>query len=60
MTAKDTARNIIDTLPENADLDEIMQALYISAKFSRGEDQIKAGNGLSHEDAIKKINSWQK
>jgi hypothetical protein len=34
--AKELARNVIEALPEDASLDEIIHALYVRGKFEQG------------------------
>ena len=60
MTTKEKAKEIIDGLPAEASIDEIMQALYVHAKFQRGEDQITQGKGVPHEEARKRLAKWLK
>jgi hypothetical protein len=36
MTVKEKAKSVIDKLPDKANMDDIMHALYIQAKFDRG------------------------
>ena len=57
---KDQAKKIIDNLPDNTTIDDIMHALYIQAKLERAEENIKAGKGISHEDAKKRLQKWLK
>lgn len=60
MTVKEIAKGVIDTLPDNADMEEIIHALYIKQKFDRGIRQIKAGKGIPLEKAAKTMRSWVK
>ena len=55
MAMKELARRVIDTLPEDATLDEIMHALYVSAKFRHGEEEIRQGEGIAHEEATRRL-----
>ena len=55
MTVKDVARQVIDTLPDGATIDDIIHALYINSKFKHGENEIREGNGIPHEDVKKKL-----
>lgn len=48
MPIKDIAKQVIDTLPDEATMDDIIHALYIKAKFERGEREIREGKGISH------------
>ena len=60
MVAKETAKAVIDALPDEAGMDEIMHALDIKAKFERGEWDIRDGKGVAHEDAKKRMRRWLK
>jgi hypothetical protein len=60
MTVKELAKKVIDTLPDEANMDEIIHALYIRAKFDNGIDQINEGKGISHEEAKKRMREWVK
>jgi len=60
MAAKDIARQIIDALPDNATMDDIMHALYVKAKFEHGERQIRDGHGIPHDEAKQKLQKWAK
>jgi hypothetical protein len=51
MNAKDTAKQVIDTLPKTVTMDEVIHALYVTTRFDRGEREIRDGKGVSDEDA---------
>ena len=55
MAVKDVAKKVIDTLPDEATMDDIIHALYISTKFNHGEREIREGKGISHEEAKKRL-----
>ena len=55
MQVKETAKKIIDNLPDETSIEEIMHALYVNAKFEHGEKEIRAGNGISQEDVKRRI-----
>lgn len=57
---KEAAKRVIDSLPEDATLEEIIHALYVQAKFSCGEEQIRAGQGVPHDLARQKLGKWVK
>ena len=59
MTTKEIAKKVIDSLPEDAGIDEIMHALYIIAKFRKGEKEIMEGKGVPHEEAKERMRKWQ-
>ena len=60
MVAKEMAKTVIDALPEDASLDQIIHALYLRAKFERGESQIRQGQGIPHEEVKKRLQKWVK
>jgi hypothetical protein len=60
MTEKDIAKQVIDTLPQGATFDDIMHALYIRAKFSKGEQEIRDGKGIPHQEAKRRLSKWVK
>ena len=60
MTTREMARSVIDALPENASLDDIMEALYLRAKLERAERSIEDGRGIPHEEAKKRLQKWLK
>jgi len=51
MTTKEIAKLVIDTLPDEATMDDIIHALYLKIKFDRGEKEIREGKGISHDKA---------
>jgi len=60
MTVKEEAKHVIDSLPGEVTMDDIMYALYIATKFDHGEKQITEGKGVSDEHARKRLGKWQK
>ena len=60
MVDKDIAKKVIDTLPDEATMDDIIHALYIKTKFEHGEREIREGKGISHEKAKKRLQKWVK
>lgn len=60
MSVKESAKQVIDDLPENVTMDDIIHALYINIKFTNGEQQIQKGRGVSHNEAEKRLQKWLK
>ncbi|WP_017324467.1 hypothetical protein [Synechococcus sp. PCC 7336] len=54
-TAKDVARRLIDRLPEQATLDDIMYELYIRQKIEAGLEAAEEGRTLSHEQVKQRL-----
>ena len=48
MTVKDIAKQVIDSLPDEASMDDILHALYIQIKFQHGDKDIRQGKGVLH------------
>jgi hypothetical protein len=57
---KELAKQVIDSMPENASLDEIMHALYVNTKFQHGEKEIREGKGVPHGKAKQRMKKWLK
>ena len=60
MAEKDIAKQVIDTLPDEATLDDIIHALYVRTKFGRGEQEIRDGKGIPHDEAKRRLSKWVK
>lgn len=60
LPAKEIAKKIIDTLPDNTTMDDIIHALYVNIKFAHGENEIRNGRGVSQQDAKKRLEKWLK
>ncbi|MBN1472502.1 MAG: hypothetical protein JW925_12030 [Syntrophaceae bacterium] len=60
MMNKETARRVIDSLPNDVSMDEIIHALYVNIKFAHGEKEIREGKGVSQAEAKKKLGKWLK
>ena len=61
MAVKDTAKQVINALPEEATMDDIIHALYVNTKFGHGEREIREGKGISHEEAKQRsMQKWVK
>ena len=60
MTEKEIAKQVIDTLPTSATMDDIMHALYVRSKFAKGEREIRDGMGIPHDEAKRRLSKWVK
>ena len=58
MLAKETARHVVDSLPDDGTMDDIIHAPYINMKFARGQSEIRAGKGIPHEEAKRRLGRW--
>jgi hypothetical protein len=60
LTVKETAKKVIDNLPNEVTIDDIVHALYIKIKFDNGEREIQQGKGISHEEVKQRLQKWVK
>ncbi len=58
--AKQTAKKVIDSLPDDASYDEILKELAFARMIERGLDDSKNNRTISNEAMRKKIKQWQK
>lgn len=58
MNDKEIAMQTIDKLPKDSNIDDIMHALYITAKFEHGANEIRDGKGISHQAAKERMQKW--
>lgn len=58
LSGKEATRQILEGLPDDATLEDIMYALYVRQKIEAGLRDIAAGNVVSHEDVVREINEW--
>ena len=58
MTTKQAVIEIIQRLPEEATVDDIMAELFFRRKVDAGLRQVDAGEGLDHDEAKKRLNKW--
>lgn len=56
--AKQDALNIINQLPDNADMEEIMYRLYVLDKVRKGQEAVERGDTLTSEELQRDIDSW--
>ena len=54
-SAKETARRIIDQLPDQATWDDIMYELYVKQKIEAGVAAADEGRVIPHEEAKRRL-----
>ncbi len=55
---KDQAIKIIQSLPEDVSLDEIMAKLYFKLQVDAGLMELDEGKGIAHEEVEKRMAKW--
>jgi hypothetical protein len=49
----------MQSLPEDATIDDAMDRLYVLAKIERGMNQLREGKGIPHEQVVREIADWR-
>ena len=55
---KERVQQVLDSLPDDVDLDAFLEKLVLLQKIDAGERQIAAGQGVSHDDAKERLQQW--
>ena len=58
MTTKDSVLKAIGKLPDDATLEEILDAVILRLKVQRGRRQVAAGQGIPHEQVRERLAKW--
>jgi hypothetical protein len=58
MTTKQAVIEIIQRLPEEATIVDIMAELYLRQKVDVGLRQLDGGEGLEHSEAKRRLSKW--
>ena len=59
-TAKQEALKVIERLPEDASLDEILRELAFARMVERGLEDSEHGRTISHQEMAQRLDSWAK
>jgi predicted transcriptional regulator len=59
-TIKDEVIQMISSLPDEVDYDEIMAEIYFRKRVDKSLKQIKEGKTIPHEEAVKRLSKWLK
>ena len=58
MSAKDAVLKLLDTLPEDTSMEEIQYHLYVLQKIQIGEQAIRDGRVIPHEEVMRELAEW--
>lgn len=58
MSLKDDVIKLIQNLPENVTIDDIMNELYIRTKIEAGIKELDEGKGIDHEVVKGRFSKW--
>jgi len=57
-TTKQAVLEMIERLPDDASVEDIMAELFFRQKVDEGLRQLDAGEGVEHEEAKRKLGKW--
>jgi ABC-type uncharacterized transport system ATPase subunit len=57
---KEKVQQVVGELPEEVDVDVLVEKLYLLEKIELGERQLSEGKGVPHEEAKKRLEKWLK
>jgi len=55
LQAKQTVREVLDRLPDDCSLDEVLYHLYVVQAVRRGKADVDAGRTVSHDDVAREL-----
>jgi hypothetical protein len=55
---KEKIQQVINALPEEVDMDALMEKLYLLDKIEQGEKELAEGKGISHEAVKERLKPW--
>ncbi|MCI3920587.1 hypothetical protein MO973_10115 [Paenibacillus sp. TRM 82003] len=58
LSVKAEVIKLIQELPENATLEDILYKIHVKAKIEEGLKEIEEGKGIPHEEAMERISNW--
>jgi hypothetical protein len=57
-TIKQSVIEMIERLPDDTSVEDIMAELYFRQKVDEGLRQLDADEGIEHDEARRKLNKW--
>ena len=58
MSIKREVIKLIQELPEDVTMEDILYKLYVRARIEEGLNEINLGQGIPHDEAMEKISKW--
>lgn len=59
MTDKQQAITLIESMPDDVTLDEIMYHIDLCQKIAEGESDLKEGRVIDHEEVVRRMQKWR-
>jgi predicted transcriptional regulator len=58
MSIKSDVIKLIQELPEDVTIEDILYKLYVRARIEEGLNEINEGNGIPHDEVMEKVSRW--
>ena len=58
MSVKEEAIRAISSLPDDAQIDDVMYRLYVIDKVTRAQSALRDGQTITTEELLKEMKSW--
>lgn len=55
MTAKEKVHEVLERLPDDCTMDDVLYHLYVVSQIERGLDDVEAGRTIPHEEAAEEL-----
>ena len=59
-TIKEAVISLVEKMPEDSTLEDIMEHLYVKQKILKGQKQLETGQFYTHEEAKETMKEWLK
>jgi hypothetical protein len=57
---KQAIQQVLDEFPEDVDVDTLLDRLILLEKIEAAEARLRAGEGISHDEAKQRMGPWLK
>ena len=57
-TAKQEFYDVLDQLPEEASLDDVLDSIRFKARLLKSKEQADRGEGVPHEQVMDRLDQW--
>jgi hypothetical protein len=55
---KENVEKMLQSLPDDSTIEDIQYYLYVLDKIEKGQQEIRDGKGISHEEAKARLSKW--
>jgi hypothetical protein len=56
--SKDRILEVVEALPDDVDVDSLIEKLYVLRRLELAEQELAAGNVIEHDEVEKRFASW--